>query len=99
MLNEIKWAYQRVVRGYDDRIMWQFDGYFAQIIPALQEFCINQLQDLERIKLNEERSKVFSKTLDLIEEYQNPTHSIENQDEAFKKLAAFFGKNISWYWD
>lgn len=29
---ELKWAYQRVVRGYDDTATWDFDEYVAQLI-------------------------------------------------------------------
>lgn len=29
---EIKWAWQRVKRGYDDQIFWNFDHYLDQII-------------------------------------------------------------------
>lgn len=71
LLNNVKWAYQRVVRGYDDRIHWGFDTYFIQIIPALEEFCINETEDEEINKLNQKRTKVFKKTLKLIEEYKN----------------------------
>ena len=39
IFREIKYAYQRVVRGYDERILWGFDSYLEQIIPAIKEFC------------------------------------------------------------
>jgi len=106
---EIKWAYQRVVRGYDERVMWQFDSYFIQIIPALKEFCINKLQDKQYIDLNEKRCKIYSKTLDLIEAYENPVeirkegaftvYDWTHDGEKLAELAEYFGKNIGYYWD
>jgi hypothetical protein len=29
----IKWAIQRVYRGWDDRVLWNVDAYLAQMIP------------------------------------------------------------------
>jgi hypothetical protein len=29
----INWAWQRVFRGYDDRIIWSIDGYLSRMIP------------------------------------------------------------------
>lgn len=33
-LRTIKWAWQRVVRGYDDRLYWAMDEYLDPIILA-----------------------------------------------------------------
>jgi hypothetical protein len=30
---EIKWAWQRVFRGWDDRIVWSVDGYLSKMLP------------------------------------------------------------------
>jgi hypothetical protein len=30
----IKWAWQRVFRGYDNRIIWSIDGYLSKMIPV-----------------------------------------------------------------
>lgn len=32
-LREIKWAWQRVFRGWDDRVTWSIDTYLAEMIP------------------------------------------------------------------
>lgn len=107
MLNNIKWAYQRVVRGYDDRIYWGFDSYFIQMIPALKEFCENWLL-FEYAELNPEKTKVMLKTLELITDYENPDmytdkkfikYSWINEDKKLAKLAKYFGQNINYYWD
>lgn len=33
-MNHIKWAWQRVTRGYDDRLFWSMDEYLDPIIRA-----------------------------------------------------------------
>jgi hypothetical protein len=32
--NEIKWAWQRVFRGYDNRIIWSLDYYLSEMLPV-----------------------------------------------------------------
>lgn len=107
MLNEIKWAWQRITRGYDERITWGFDVYFIQIIPALKEFCENWLQ-LGYADHNPEKKEVMLETLRLIQDYQTATvfnegeftyHSWIDQDQKLAILAAYFGENINAYWD
>lgn len=107
-LLQIKWAYQRVVQGYDDRVYWQFDSYFIQIIPALKKFCVNQLQDTQHMNLNGRRCEVYRKTLELIQEWETPDVRKEGEftiydwtaeDKKLAKLAEYFGKNINIYWD
>jgi len=34
---EIKWAWQRVFRGWDDRISWSIDGYLDDMLPLWLE--------------------------------------------------------------
>lgn len=31
-LNSINWAYQRVVRGWDDRALWSLDGHIGEVL-------------------------------------------------------------------
>ena len=33
--NKVKWAYQRLTRGWDDRAVWDMDYYLAELIPQL----------------------------------------------------------------
>jgi hypothetical protein len=33
-LNSIKWAYQRVVRGWDDRALWNLDSHLGRVLGA-----------------------------------------------------------------
>ena len=43
---EIKWAYQRVARGYDDRVQWDLSYYLGKLILVhLKEFKKNLSED------------------------------------------------------
>lgn len=100
ILDEIKYAYQRVVRGYDDRVFWGFDSYFLQVVPALKEFCEQELKGTATLELNPERYKIFTHTLELIKEYENMTDEdwwkVDNQ---INRLLGFVGNNIGYFWD
>lgn len=95
ILREIKYAYQRIVRGYDERLMWGFDSYLEQIIPAIKEFCKRETAD---IKFSER----YSKMLDLIIDWENNENGSRDWYEypnSSSRLWEYFGKNISWFWD
>ena len=94
---EIKWAYQRVRYGFDDRIYWGFDSYFIQIIPALKTFCENELA-LPYIDLNPTRKKVFEDTVALIEKWDQRTYGVMS-DQELSDLLAYVGQHISYYWN
>lgn len=99
MINEIKWAYQRVVRGYDDRIFWGFDDYLEQIIPAIKLFCEEELKTKE-IKLNKKREQIFKKTLELIGDYESMSiQEYYSGNGADAKLWKYFGDNIGYFWN
>jgi hypothetical protein len=34
MIQTLKWAWQRVVRGYDDRLFWSFSNYVDDMVVA-----------------------------------------------------------------
>ena len=103
IIYEVKWAYQRVVRGYDDRIFWSFDSHFIKIIPALRTFCSDYLKQEESVRLNKERADIYKRTLVLIEHWESIWACYDGgwrlEEEALAKLAEHFGKNINWYWD
>ena len=94
MIKEIKYAYQRVVRGYDDRIYWDMGAYFSQFIPAIKEFCENEL---EYYNLNENRFKVYKETLKLIKKVDKS--SCKNIDKNIQSFWRYFGENIGYFWN
>lgn len=100
LLRKIKWAYQRVTRGYDDTIYWGFNGYFCQFIPAIELFCKNYLSDKEHSKLNPGRVKIYKHMISLIESFRK--HNYNDQFEypnSESRMWEYFGKNIGAFWD
>lgn len=97
-LLQIKWAWQRVVRGYDDRVTWGFDGYFIQIIPALKEFC-EHYPTLEHASLNPDRMMIFKQTLNYIYAWESQTYEDEFLGTRLSELMEYVGKHIGYYWD
>ena len=99
-IKEIKWAYQRIVRGYDDTIMWGLEEYFNQAIPAIEKFCLENLENKEYMELNPERKKIFSKTIELIKDFRDmkieDDYSHQNQ---VSRLWSHIGENIGYFWD
>jgi hypothetical protein len=95
-LNEIKWAYQRVKRGYDDRIMWGLDGYFEQFVPAIEDFCMKEIEN----ETDKDRQDIFWKTLVLIDDFRKMTYSdfykYPNQSSV---LWSYIGDKIGYFWD
>jgi hypothetical protein len=96
LFREIKWAYQRVARGYDDRIYWGFDDYMFTMFDPLKYFCRDYLSDDERCRLNHERAEVFKETLRLIGEAEDSDNVWEDKSHA---ACAYIGSHIGWYWD
>lgn len=89
---QIKWGFQRMFRGYDDRLKWDFESYFEQFIPALKEFCEEEFENEHLAHGNNPyRGEVFGMTLILI----NDCKSIANRS----RLWEYVGKNIGYYWN
>ncbi len=93
----IKYAWQRVIRGYDERIAWGFDTYFNQFIPALKEFCKEQLPEKE--VYNPKSFAIYKKTLRLIDDFEKmPYQDFYKHPNPQSELWKFVGEHISWYW-
>jgi len=97
---EIKWAWQRVFRGYDDRIFWEFDSYFHQFIPAIEKFCVDTLLDKNFVKFNPEKIEIFTEVLSKINDYRamDTTDEYKHPNQT-SKLWSYFGEHISYFWD
>lgn len=100
-LREIRWAYQRAIRGWDETALWGLDSHFERtVIPPLKQFCQGYMElDAERHRLNPERTEVCKKTLELIKNYENETYEEMFNGTKVKELAVYFAKNIGYYWD
>ena len=101
ILREIKWAWQRVVKGYDDRIYWEFDSYLSwMMIPALKIFCEEKLADKEHCKWNPIKEGIYQEMLRLISDFQEMDYQDQFKDEnAESKMYEYFGKFISYFWN
>lgn len=98
LLREIKYAYQRVKYGFDERIYWEFDSYFTQFIPPLKKFCQNELDPEDAIN-NPKRQEVYKRTLELIENWEKQTYEEVWLGKKTAELWEYFGGNINYYWN
>ena len=101
IFQEIKWAWQRVVRGYDDRFGWGMDVYLeSYFLPEIKRFCQESIQDSNYCELNREGERVFWEMLNLIEDFEKSENSDWMKEENTRaKMWSYFGKNIGWFWD
>lgn len=99
MYNEIKWGFQRMFRGYDDRIQWGFDDYFSQFIPPLKEFCVSELKEEHIANGNNPESKeVYEKTLKLINKYETAEFGMPASSATFE-MWKYVGAHLGYYWN
>jgi hypothetical protein len=42
---QVKWAYQRIFRGWDDRVLWSLDLYLAENIPEWIKHIKNECDE------------------------------------------------------
>lgn len=97
IINKIKWAWQRAIRGYDDTFMWEMDTYFNYYFtPAIKKFCQTQLAESR----DERFLKVFQTMLEKIEAWEKmdilDTYKHPN---AGSEMWSYFGKNIGYFWN
>lgn len=82
---EIKWAYQRVVRGWDDRVVWSVDCWLNDIMPEI-------LLQLKNDKVGVPVQMFVGMTHGDNYEYTDEQHDIAKQkwnDELDKMITAF----------
>lgn len=97
---EIKWAWQRVFRGYDDRIYWGFDYHLTKIIPAIKKFANDYLNNQTHHQVGNQRESIYKKTLELIDDYEkNHEKDWSDNDNSHSRLFKYFGEYSQWFWD
>lgn len=96
---EIKFAFQRMLRGYDNSFMWGMDRYLEQyFIPAIEIFCKDKLKE----ETDEKRTEIYSTMLKLIDDWKKQDNGIDDQFEienTSSKMWSHFGNNIGYFWD
>lgn len=114
LFRSIRYAFQRVHHYYDERMLFEFDSYFRQFVPAIKEFCITELQHVE------DPDGIYQNTLDLIEKwedieaehddhaekYDTPEYDSDEMfslmtqlQEVEKEFWTYFGAHIQYYWN
>ena len=101
MFNSLKYAYQRLTRGYDETIYWGFDEYLEMILPPLRSFCLKRLDD-GGVILSYKRREIYRPTVLLIDKF-NETYddfnSLTEIYEAEDEMCSYIGIHLGWYWD
>jgi len=96
LFKTIKYAYQRVVRGYDERIYWSFGDYLFQFLDPLEEFCQKELKN-ESIGFNSKRKLIYKTTLEKIMLFKKADYKVENIKA--QEMWKYIGENMMWYWN
>lgn len=99
-------AYQRAVRGYDDRIVqgWGFVDYLDVLLEPLKEFCKGELKEINIIiketglPHNSTRENVFVETIKLIDEYRALDVNTFEEIDKEKELWTYIGAHAGVYW-
>lgn len=96
----IKYALQRAIRGYDERIEkgWGADILICDAIPGIKKFCEKELRTTPK-KGNEERVAIFKETLRLIKNRDKITNNIATEIINQNKAIEYIGSHIRWYWN
>jgi hypothetical protein len=97
IIREVRWAFQRMFRGYDDTFMWDMEGYFSYtFVPAIKKFCQNKLEYC----IDEKFISRYKEMLVKIEAYEK-SQLLENygSDEPEDEMWSYFGQNIGFFWD
>jgi|BioPla2DNA2_1021312.scaffolds.fasta_scaffold28206_4 hypothetical protein len=92
-IDSIKYAYQRVVRGYDDRIFWDFEEYLQYMIPVVKKFCEFSIK--ENIWCD---NKILEEALSLIKKIEDSEGTSKNLSYRYE-FWKFFGENIGTFWN
>ena len=92
MFKEIKYAYQRVRYGYDERIFWNMDYYIYMIIKkAFPKFI--DIEGMEEIlKGNEDVDEAFTELHNILNDCKL------DEDEKIAKALKSFGNNSGYFW-
>ncbi len=97
MKNRVKWAYQRIVRGYDDRLHWDLAEYLDPMIVAqaryLRDYSVGHPSSITQKKWN----KVLDTIIKGFGEEPDAYHS-----KAWKKYRKEREKALvllAFYWD
>ena len=93
--DEVKWAWQRVFRGYDDTANWDLGFYIAKIsTPVLRNMVKNGVGYPSRIT-SEEWNKILLQIAQGFEDFTLGKNTYKEQ----RKACELFGKWLENLWD
>jgi hypothetical protein len=84
--SEVKWAWQRVFRQYDSRIIWSIDYYLAKMLPIWLRELQERKQGVPMMMFEKED---FNKDGDIKDEYTEELRS-KQYNEILEKIAVGF---------
>lgn len=101
---QIKWFFQRGIRGYSDRDLWDFDYYLAEVISKgckqLSEESHGYPHTVESfdewIKVLNDISKKFEEYKGILDKYPFEKELYENHN---KEMFSLLEKHFSALWD
>lgn len=79
---EIKWAWQRVFRGYDDRITWDLHYYISEYLPKIIRIMKDNVHG-HPASIIEDKSKWEVKS---VKDWKNVLEKIANGFDAARKI-------------
>ena len=101
-MNEVKWAWQRAFRGYDDRLFWDMSEYLNPIIvDGLKHLRKNAFGYPAGMKNQREWNKILDKMIFSFE-YGKFNHSFRKEMKDMKKVQEGFDLFAKYYqslWD
>lgn len=99
----IKWAWQRVFRGWDDRVIWSIDYYLAEMLPTWLIVLKRNKHGVPSMMFSEddfvgENYEVSDEVLELREaEYDAILHRIAKGFVAYRMMDDVEYKSETWY--
>lgn len=88
MAYEVKWAWQRVFRGWDDRVLWSIDSWLSEVMPKILR-TFKEIQHGYRGNFTKEDEYVNEKGWILIKQ-DAEKREIENWNNDIETMIAGF---------
>lgn len=100
LLIRIKYAWQRAVRGYDDRACWNIDYWFLDIMPKILDNLINNRFGYPGRLDDETWDKILKDMKHCFEDASEETCSMKNEyeEDYYETLLNEYAKNGKATW-
>jgi len=97
LLTTIKFAYQRAVRGYDDRVKlgYGLDGVLEDYLVPLRDFCVRKVYRNGYHNVED----IYYETVCFINEYLSSELNTKDNHKKSDEMWKYIGAHIGCYWD